>query len=55
MNTDFSKVYYLAFTTSTTLYLDRVHSRNLPRVPRTYKELSHYLYSNGFKKVALKE
>ncbi len=48
-NTDFGEVYYSAFTTGTTLYLDRVHSRNLPRVPRTYKELSHYPYSSGFK------
>ena len=54
-NTDFSKAYYSAFTTSTTLYPDRVYSRDLPRAPRTYKELSYYPYSASFKQAALKE
>jgi|SRR6266487_4344235 len=49
-NTDFGKVYYSAFATSiTTIYPDRTHSRDLPKLPKTYKELNHYQYSSGFK------
>src|SRR6266536_519605 len=47
-NTDLGEVYYSAFTTSiTTIYPDRTYSRDLPKLPKTYKELNHYQYGSG--------
>ena len=48
-NTDLGEAYHSAFTTGTTLKPDRIHSRDLPKVPKTYKELSHHLFGSGFK------
>ena len=54
-NDDYSRIYHSAFTAGTTLQLERLYSRDLPPVPKTYKELSHYTYSDGFKQAARKE
>ncbi len=45
----------LTSDTCITLKPDRIHSRDLSRVPKTYKELSHYPYSSGFKPAAPKD
>ena len=54
-NNNYSKVYYSVFLAGSTQKPARIYSRDLPQVPRTYKELGHHQYGPGFKQAALKE